>query len=200
MPEITPSFALDAELLLKSKMFDKAISLCKNGVTQYPLYLSGWVVLINALKSAGQIDDARNTANYALEIFPENNILVSFREEFDGAFYKVVYSKDKEGITEENLESNDLQNVREVSQNFGNNLVDLAKKLEEVSTPVNDPELKEKHNKPFPSGIISETIASIYISQGAFSEAIEAYRNLLDINPDRKNYYLAQINELEEKL
>ncbi|MFH1052093.1 MAG: hypothetical protein V1779_14325 [bacterium] len=203
MTDSTPFFANDAELLLKSRMFDKAISMCKNGVAQYPLYLSGWIILINALKSAGQIDEAKNSTNYALKIFPENKTLNFLKEEFEDIFYEVVYNnKDMDNNIEEiNTEFSTLENILEENmsgkENFGNNLQDIAKKLAEVSEPSMETNLSKESQNPLPIGIISETIAKIYISQGAFSEAITAYKNLITINPDRKTFYLEKISELE---
>lgn len=49
-------------------------------------------------------------------------------------------------------------------------------------------------------GIISETLASIYESQGAFNEAIEAYTELMDHQPDKSKYFQQKIDVLKKKL
>ncbi len=199
-----PLFAIDAELLLKARLFDKAINLCKNGVAQFPLYLSGWIILINAFKSSGQIKDAVNTTNMALKIFPGNRTLISFKDEFEGVFYDIAYS-DQINPTEDDDDFTLLSEIMPEktingTQNFGNNLEDLAKKLAEVSEPVNDSDLHKDAGKPFPAGIISETIANIYVSQGAYPEAISAYMNLIQMNPDKEQIYLDKITQLKLKI
>lgn len=196
MSETNPFFAIDAELLLKSKLFDKAISICKNGLAHYPLYFSGWKLLIEIYKSAGNIDEAITTADYALTIFPNNSVLKKIKNELQNAFNHITFNNidiQNEKILGENHEYSESR-----TNNFKNNLHEIAKKLDEVSSPATSSEVKIG-NLNFQSGIITETIAKIYISQGAFSEAISAYRQLIKNNPSKENYYLSKIAEIESR-
>jgi|GEM_PF-3659752 len=193
MNEQNPFFAADAELLLKSGLFNKAISICKNGLSQYPLYFSGWKLLIEIYISAGNNDEAKSTADYALSLFPGSVILENLRKELEGNF-RNVDSHDKSPVP---TDFDDIDDSNNNINSYTNNLQEIAKKLEEVSAPL--PESKYSSHKNYPNGIITETIAKIYISQGALPEAIDAYRNLININPNKISYYLEKITELEHK-
>jgi tetratricopeptide (TPR) repeat protein len=193
MTDANPFFAVDAELLLKSKLFDKAIAVCQNGLAQYPLYFTGWKLLIEIYKSAGNIEEAINTADYALTLFPGSRDLQSLKDDVKSKnvdFRNFVFD-DVNHSVEEKIES------PVESDNFKNNLHEIAKKLNEVSKPVNNSEVKIG-NINFQTGIVTETMAKIYISQGAFSEAISAYRHLIKTNPANESYYLSKIAEIEK--
>lgn len=214
MNKETPFFVIDAELLLKSHLFDIAINMCINGVSQYPLYLSGWLLLINAYKAAGKIEDANLTINKALNLFPDNRALFNLRDELNSNFFNITYSN-KKNMTYSDDDNTDVEVVgtlieldeesdsgEQEPQNiaYDNNLQELAKKLDEVSVPVKTYENITNNNDYYHKGIITETMANIYISQRAYSEAISAYRNLIKINPDKQEYYLDKINGLQSKL
>jgi len=215
MKEVSPYFAFDAELLLKSNLFDNAISICINGVSQYPLYLSGWLVLIIALKSAGKIDDANLTIDKALTLFPGNLTLLNQKNELSSNFYNITFNNKKNIIYREDEVSDEIvigplieldndeiipEDNEQVNIAYNNNLQELAKKLEEVSVPFDDLDEKINQVNTYPKGIITETMANIYISQGAYDEAISSYRNLIAMNPDKKEYYIDKINGLQSKL
>ena len=47
--------------------------------------------------------------------------------------------------------------------------------------------------------IISETLAKIVAKQGSHKKAIKMYQKLININPDRKDYYQSRIEDLKNK-
>lgn len=52
----------------------------------------------------------------------------------------------------------------------------------------------------FENMLVSETLASIYISQGEFKEAIKIYEKLIERKPENENKYLDIIKELNSRL
>ncbi|MFA6571584.1 MAG: hypothetical protein WCT77_10160, partial [Bacteroidota bacterium] len=76
----------------------------------------------------------------------------------------------------------------------------LAKRLQNIkpifaesSNVKNNPDISPE------SVIITETMAQIYESQGAFSAAIKAYEGLCKNEPDRKFYFLDKIEKIKAK-
>jgi len=84
---------------------------------------------------------------------------------------------------------------------FESNIEKLAKKLEEVSFQNNNSGgIPQSDSDRISPGIISETMAKIYIAQGAYEEAVMAYKQLLILNPDKEEYYSEKIQSLKQKI
>lgn len=67
---VAASFAVAAEALLAEHRFAEAVHLCASGVTQFPHYLGGYVVLARAYEAMGQLHDASVMRTAAQERFP----------------------------------------------------------------------------------------------------------------------------------
>ena len=67
---VAASFAVTAETLLAEHRFAEAVHLCASGVTQYPQYLGGYLVLARAYEAMGQLHDASVMRTAAQERFP----------------------------------------------------------------------------------------------------------------------------------
>ena len=76
----------------------------------------------------------------------------------------------------------------------------LASKLENASISApSDDENSSAEEIPGPAsrnGIISETMAEIYVKQGAVDEAIKAFEQLAEAHPDKADKFLNRIEEL----
>jgi len=102
---------------------------------------------------------------------------------------------------DESISQIEIPKTDEFKSPFDSKLADLAKKLEEVSNPrhhaVQEEVLnEEKDSKPT---IVTETMANIYLQQGAFEEATKAFKELMKLNPDKKDYFLSKLKTLAPK-
>ena len=57
----------------------------------------------------------------------------------------------------------------------------------------------EEEFKPL-KGLVSETLASIYMNQSNYKEAKAIYRTLIDIQPEREEYFMTKISEINLKM
>jgi tetratricopeptide (TPR) repeat protein len=71
----------------------------------------------------------------------------------------------------------------------------LSETIEEVDTDESDMEQVQLHLRPQ-----TETLARIYVSQGRYKEAIDAYQSILRNKPDRATELSEIMEELRSKL
>lgn len=77
------------------------------------------------------------------------------------------------------------------------NLSDIAQKLNDLSAPADK---YDDDSGTEETSFVTETIAGIYESQGAYREAIEAYSELAGKFPAKEEYYKKKISEIKAKL
>ncbi len=88
-------------------------------------------------------------------------------------------------------------------------LEELADKLKTAKIEINQ-ENYSKSNDAIQSeseeefrplkGLVSETLASIYINQSNYKEAKAIYETLIDIQPEREEYFKTKLSEIESKM
>ncbi len=83
MGEISVLFAVEAEQLLLTEMYDEAIDLCYEGLKLYPEYASAYSIISRALVKLNKKDDALNNINNAIKLFPSNKLLKSVKDEIE---------------------------------------------------------------------------------------------------------------------
>ncbi len=77
----------------------------------------------------------------------------------------------------------------------GKTRIDVNKEPE-LFTPENLARISDAED----SGFVTETLANIYAQQGNIRKAIDTYKKLMLNNPEKKTYFAARIEELENKL
>ncbi len=102
---------------------------------------------------------------------------------------KIVAEADKSSVVE-NEKSEQILARRE-------NLEEISNRIKEASAPLSDEEFEGENSG---GGIVSETMANIYIAQGAYEAAAKAYKELLSQNPDKKEYFMDKLKGLIPKL
>ncbi len=86
-------------------------------------------------------------------------------------------------------------------------LLSGEKKAEEEDNPIlkeiNEeilPEKPEYEEETAEEEFVSDTLAAVYKAQGAFEEALKMYEKLIEKNPEKKEAYLTEIEELKKKI
>lgn len=96
--------------------------------------------------------------------------------------------------------------VDEQEDDFENELDILAAKLEKAVLPRLDADSEVPKESPDNEAdyegksLVSETLAKIHFSQGNFTQALSIYETLIDVNPDKKEFYEAKIAQIKSKL
>ncbi len=81
MSEISVLFAVEAEQLLLTEMYDEAIELCNSGLNVYPEYASAYGIIARALQQLGRSSEATEVINNAVKQFPTNRLLKTIAED-----------------------------------------------------------------------------------------------------------------------
>ncbi len=80
-------------------------------------------------------------------------------------------------------------------------LEELARRLEKARIPVvEDSAPRATGGRSFEPQIVSETLADILLSQGAYQEALKAFRTLARTRADRAEYFQRKIREIEDRM
>ncbi|MBM2814235.1 MAG: hypothetical protein HW421_997 [Ignavibacteria bacterium] len=78
---------------------------------------------------------------------------------------------------------------------------DMARTIEKIKIPAQSDDIElTTYDNTEDAEVFSETMAKIYESQGAYSEAIATYFKLIDIHPENQESYFDAISRLEEKI
>jgi len=185
----TPLFSRIANNEINNGNFEEAISILKKGIELFEDYPTPYFLLGKALQKIGNSTEADiyiNQGNSRLSNYSHNHVI----------------SKIEVGHFETNLDS-DLENSTD------NNLEELADKLKVAKIEVDYSKLNEAPNtiveneesefKPL-KGLVSETLASIYFDQANYKEAKAIYETLIDIQPERAEYFRTKISQIESKM
>lgn len=210
----SPLFARLADGLLQLNKLDEALALCENGISLYPEYVSGYVVLGKIHLKKGNYTFAKNNFLIAIQKSPTNTFAAKLIEAIpaEEEVKEVVktfptfeeFEKENPLQTSEaeliSLESflysgetkNDSENIEEMDELA--QLLSSAEKISptEVTTDENLPDIDQ-----FEPSIVTPTLAEIYASQEQFADAIELYKTLIERRPKEKLEFEKRISELK---
>ena len=82
MAQISNSFVIDADMLLKVRKHKKAIQLCKKGLKLYPDYTVAYTILAKAYHDTFDYKNALATINKAIELSPLSKPLYILKENY----------------------------------------------------------------------------------------------------------------------
>lgn len=216
---ITAAFAREAAIYLRDGEIGRAVELCVAGTRAYPDYAMGHLVLGKCYEALGHTHEAIAEYRQALNKLPGNPTILALlrtaeervRKEFQHAIEQQE-EREKDTTRDRTVEVPDAErNAAEPPPHEETAFEILARRLEEQRRrrmsqpppPAEDPPhsagslKKQEMNSATNLGIVTPTMAEIYASQGAYAEALWAYRELLARQPQKASY-AARIKELEQ--
>ncbi len=208
---------------IKNGKYEKAIELLQYGINKYPNYPTSYFLYGKALLTLGKVKEAKeafqvgidligfkDTAEYYTSLIPEIQEItnsesvgeIKQKEEvvtrIDEVESDTVKSNDNK-ISEEPVvpptEKEDV-NLEELANKLSNAKIDMPRDHDAPVQPQKETEPRPSYS---PRDLVSETLARIYVSQENYKEAIEIYETLIEIQPERKDYYLKKLEEIEVK-
>ncbi len=269
---VASAFAVTAETMLSEQRFAEAVQLCARGVTEFPNYVGGYVMLAKAYEALGQHHDAAVMRTAAQERFPwyvppvetpqptthvvepvhvevvepevvivaepvhreqpsvlrmiDTAHLVNDERIIRSASVRLIPGLEYTSLRFENLRTRGRRDISFLSdpppfRSFHTmrrttrtaepsreqrreprkavSLEEIASRLERRTRMPRATEETEHAPPPEPNGpmLMTETIARIYMQQGSYDKAIEAFRMLQRSKPDKHAQFEALIAECE---
>lgn len=204
----TPWFARVAAGLLESGDVESALRVCSVGTRAFPRYATGRLMLGRCYDALGRHVEAMLEYRQVIDVFPDNPVVGALvldaetREQEGFARFaegqRARLQKGKDTLTFDEFlgPAQDPSPVTSVEQ--------IIQKLEDAPRRIQPP----GPDAPEPPAIVENpgagnrfvtaTLAEIYASQGAYEEAIEAYRKLAFQRPGSAERYQKRLQELEE--
>ncbi len=204
LPAVDPSFARAAAQHLLDGDIHRAIDLCTRGIAAFPHYATGYFVLGKCYESLGRTVESLVEYRRALEILPDNpevQLLVKHAEEKEQKEFQ-KFAKEQEKKLEGKKETVPVEKLLEKKPAAEESAIEyLAKRLQDVKRM--QPNMSSgSEPEPLQSGteqrFVTVTMAEIYASQGAYTESIKAYQEILKQRPEEKERCEKRIRELEE--
>ena len=204
--------------LLKSGDIQRALSICEQLLSPASIFSHGkeiFLIISDAIEKAGDFDKATLIRKRADELFPDSiddsiailrspeivieSILPFLHFKDDVLPELIEYDEinvDFPSFTLKEYPKQQIEITRsEESQQTLSALEELAQRLEKARIPAIEEE-KIISTPSFMPSIVTETMANIYVQQGAFSQAIKAYQVLARNQPERLDHFEAIIADL----
>jgi tetratricopeptide (TPR) repeat protein len=178
----SPLFARIAFDMINNGEIENAISILEKGIELFENYPTPYFILGKAFLKTGREADAA-------DLFQKGNSLLN--DSSNHKFYSNLISRNKE-VENKSDELEELEVVLKKAK-IEVNLDEDIQTFELNETIEND------DFKP-PKGLVSETLASIYFDQSNYKEAKAIYETLIEIQPERADYFQSKILQIESRM
>lgn len=216
----SPLFTRVASKFLENGEPEKALPILEDGIKNYRTYPTAIILYSLALAMVGNKEDAYNSIEKIRDLFSSNATIDFYKAKIDSIkeaespadyhFSSSIFDKGEVNETApDNIDFESNTNSSEDdSSDSEEDLEALAQKLSNASIPMisDSDELKIsaakdlEDNSKFPGkSLVSETLAKIYFNQGNYNEALSIYETLVEIQPEKSDYYKAQIDKINEQ-
>lgn len=208
----TPLFTRLAENEINNNRVEKAIDILEIGIQNFPNYPSSYFLYGKALLTIGNIHEAKNafasginllgyqdTSDYYLNLIPETDGDTLHKSTDLPTVNKDVPFENVDAHSEIDPKPTDNQNnLVELADQLSNAKMDIPQVVDSSSELKKDTEIDSPNSAG--RSLVSETLARIYFSQENYNEAKEIYETLIEIQPEREDYYQRKLEEIELKI
>lgn len=178
----SPLFARIAFDMLNNGEFENAISILEKGIEIFENYPTPYFIMGTAFLKVGREAEAA-------DLFQKGNSLVNDSSTHN--FYSKLISENKE-IDNKSDELEELEVVLKKAK------IEVNPEEDFQDFAIN--ESNENDDFTPPKGLVSETLASIYFDQSNYKEAKAIYETLIEIQPERADYFQSKILEIESRM
>lgn len=202
-PLISATFARAAAEYLREGETQRAIELCLAGTRAYPEYAMGYMVLGKCFEAYGRMPEALAAYRKALSKLPDNPTLIALvnnAEEHERKEFQRAVEAQEQRFEQPEEQSDQQPRAPEKEQPQEESLIDfLAKRLHVVQRIRPERASSPPPAPPEEQGttIVTRTMAEIFASQGAYADALKAYRALAALHPGEQKFD-ERIRELEQ--
>jgi len=208
----SPLFLRTAHHYLQTGNTKTTLSILENGIKNFPEHPLAFILLGKIHYQLGNIDLVPAFLNRASDLLNSIDTYDYYKDElklsdkpvssFDASHGNIFLNQadevklqvvgNKDNITIEDR-------LEEIAKAMMNSKFERKDDISAISGSASGGKISdaERENDLDKSKLASETLAKIYLSQGQKKEAIEIYNLLIQRNPDKQQYYLRRIEEIQ---
>ena len=203
---VDPKFALHVRDMLEGGNPADALALAQAGVEQYPWYPTGLLMLSRSYEALGRPFDALLALRKVELLLPDAPLVkdaLARLEMLQAQSYE--QSMQPEEVpphpSDAPADSSGIVDPPRAEENMDT----LVERLQTAGPVQPDPQqLSEEGEKveppPTEPGIVSATVAEIFVQQGEYGEALRTYRKIIRQHPEYFEKYSGRIDEIEEMI
>lgn len=202
--KITPTFARLAESCLKEGKTLQAMEMCLDGLKTFPNYATGHLILGRCYETLGRTIEAMLEYRRVLKEVPDNPAVQSMMNAIEHSEQEAfkAFAEERERRLKDRKNSYTVESYLADDSNEKESTVEfLLRQLQEsrkTAPPAGTTPPPTGEGAAGTRSIVTATLAEIYVNQGEYKEAIEAYRTLMGQRPGESERFEKRIAELEE--
>ena len=201
----SPLFLKTADYYISENEIQKAILILEAGLKFFPDHPLAFVLMGKANYLMGNLQLADSFFKRASELLDSNRTYLHYKKELNLPDKQVSpFDNSRGSIFINSFEDDNLEEINtkltDGNESIDDRLSQLAKEVMNARIERNDnfsiPDSNRNNFSIDRSQLATETLADIYLAQGEKGEAIKIFNLLIQRNPEKKEYYLERISEI----